>query len=352
LTSLRDVKGWRSRLRFVDRRAGKARARPQETVYVARGGEGTTIHFVIPNRVNIVEVGPRDGLQNEPAPIPTEIKLAFIRKLVEAGLTQIEATSFVHPDKVPQLADAAEVVAGLPESPGVVYSALVPNEKGLERAAACGVKRIAVFTAASETFAKKNIGMSIDESIEVFARVARQAARQGMSVRGYLSTSFECPYEGAVDPERVRDLTLRLLDIGVDQVAISDTIGAAAPNDVDNTVGTVMESVPRDRIALHFHDTNGTALANVYAGLLLGIETFDASAGGLGGCPFAPGAAGNLATEDLVYMLDRMGIATGVVLDGVVEAAGIVAGAMNRPLSSKQWVRARSAHSPRPGHRA
>jgi hydroxymethylglutaryl-CoA lyase len=300
---------------------------------------------MLPDRVSIVEVGPRDGLQNESTPISTDVKLRFIQELVEAGLSQIEVTSFVNPKRVPQLADAPELIAKLPNAPGVTFSALVPNEKGLDRAIESGVKRIAVFTAASETFTQKNIGASIDESLAAFSPLVERAIDAGLSVRGYLSTCFVCPYEGEIKKEPVRELSTRLLDIGVDEVAISDTIGAAAPTDVRKTVGFVLENIPAEKIALHFHDTYGTALANVVAGLELGVATFDASAGGLGGCPFAPGAAGNLATEDLVYLLDRMNIRTGLAgqsdvdLAKVVDAASIIANALNRPLPSAQWRR-------------
>jgi len=299
----------------------------------------------MPDRVRIVEVGPRDGLQNESTPVATEVKLQFVRRLVDAGLSQIEVTSFVNPKRVPQLADAPELIAKLPNAADVTFSALVPNEKGLDRAIESGVKRIAVFTAASETFTQKNIGMSIDESMTSFASIVKRATGAGLSVRGYVSTCFVCPYEGEIEKERVRDVTARLLDTGVDEVAISDTIGAAAPTDVRETVGFVLENIPAEKIALHFHDTYGTALANVVAGLELGVATFDASAGGLGGCPFAPGAAGNLATEDLVYLLDRMNIRTGLAgqsdvdLAKVVDAASIIANALNRPLPSAQWRR-------------
>lgn len=296
-----------------------------------------------PERVKIVEVGPRDGLQNERAPVPTERKIAFIRKLVEAGLKHIEATSFVHPQAVPQLADAADVVAALPAVAGVEYSALVPNERGLDRALAAGVRRVAVFTAASETFVQKNIRMSIAESLAVFRGMIRTARAGGVSVRGYVSTCFVCPFEGEVAKEKVREVSESLLAMGVDEVAISDTLGAAAPRDVHETVGYVMQTVPRERIALHFHDTYGTAIANVCAGLELGVTTFDASAGGLGGCPFAPGAAGNLATEDLVYLLNRMGISHGVELAKIIAAAEVVAAALDRPLTSKQWMRLKCA---------
>ncbi len=293
----------------------------------------------LPQRVKIVEVGPRDGLQNEPEPIPTATKLAFIQKLAEAGLTQIEATSFVHPKAIPQLADAIDVAKSLPNAPSVIYSALVPNQKGLDRAIEAGIRRVAVFTAASDEFTRKNINMSVDESIGVFEPVVRAAISQGISVRGYVSTAFVCPYAGEISRERVLDVSLRLLSMGCDEIAISDTIGAAAPCDIDQTVGFIAEKIPVEKIALHLHDTYATALANVYAGLRLGVATFDASAGGLGGYPYAKGAAGNLATEDLVYFMDRMGIETGVDLIGVAAASNVVAATLGRALPSKQWKR-------------
>lgn len=296
-----------------------------------------------PRRIEIVEVGPRDGLQNESVPIPTAIKCEFIDKLVAAGLTQIEATSFVHPKAVPQLADAAEVVAALPDGPGVTFSALVPNDKGLDRALESGIKRVAVFTAASDTFAKKNINMTVDESLDALQPVIARAIAAGVTVRGYVSMCFVCPYEGEIDERRACEVVRRLVGAGVDEVAVSDTIGAAAPNDIRRVVGHVLSLVPVERVALHLHDTYGTALANVVAGLELGITTYDASAGGLGGCPFAPGASGNLATEDLVYLADRMGIDTGVNLTTVVEAADVVARALDRPLPSRQWRRLRGS---------
>jgi hydroxymethylglutaryl-CoA lyase len=298
---------------------------------------------VFPKRVRIVEVGPRDGLQNEAEHVPTSVKCAFIEALTAAGLRHIEVTSFVHPRSVPQLADAEDVARRLPRPPAATYSALAPNLKGLERAIDAGISRIAVFTAASESFAKKNINMGVEESLEVFADVVATALRAGVTVRGYVSTCFVCPYEGDVDKERVRDVASRLLAMGVDEVSISDTIGAAAPTDVNDTVGHLLESIPAEKIALHFHDTYGTALANVLAGLGLGISTFDASAGGLGGCPFAPGASGNLATEDLVYMLDRMGIETGARLDKVADASNVVASALGRELPGRQLRRLNAA---------
>ncbi len=295
----------------------------------------------LPQAVTIVEVGPRDGLQNEPEMIATADKLAFIKRLVAAGLRDIEVGSFVHPRVVPQLADAAELIAQLPQAPGVTFSALVPNLTGLLRAIDSGIRRIAVFTAASQTFARKNINMTIEKSLSTFATLVDAASSHGMTVRGYVSTCFVCPYEGPVDASRVLEVTRELLAMGIDQVAISDTVGAAVPTDVNATVGRVLEAVDADRLALHFHDTCGTALANVYAGLLLGIRTFDAAAGGVGGCPFAPGAAGNLATEDLVYLLQQMGIRTGVQLDGLVRAAQGLSAVLRRPLHSRQLGRRR-----------
>lgn len=288
-----------------------------------------------PDCVNIVEVGPRDGLQSEAKLIATEDKLAYIGKLVEAGLSVIEIASFVSPKAVPQMADAFEVATRLPLSPGVTFAALVPNYRGLEQALEAGIKRIAVFTAASETFCEHNLHMSVDHSLRVYGEVLREARRVGMTARAYISTCFVCPFEGEVPKEKVRAIALRLLELDVDEIALSDTIGAAAPNDIHATVGYCLERIPVRRIALHLHDTYGTALANVLAGLELGVRTFDASTGGIGGCPFAPGAAGNLATEDLVYMLDRMGISTGAKLDKVVEAAHLIADRLNRTLTSR-----------------
>ena len=298
---------------------------------------------VLPERVRIVEVGPRDGLQNQGTSVPVAVKVAFIRALAAAGLTEIEATSFVPAAVVPQLADAAEVVDGVGALDGVRLSALVPNRKGLDRAIAAGIGRIAVFTAASETFARRNINMTIDESLVVFDEVVRAAIASGLTVRGYISTCFVCPYEGEVPKTRVRDVAERLHAMGVDEVAISDTIGAAAPRDVESVVEHVAGVVPREQLALHFHDTYGTALANVYAGLQLGITTIDASAGGLGGCPYAPGAAGNLATEDLVYLLDRLGVESGVNLDGVFEASRVIAATLGCELPGKQYRRLSAA---------
>lgn len=293
----------------------------------------------LPRKVKIVEVGPRDGLQNEPEAIPTDVKLKFIGDLAASGLQQIEVTSFVHPKAVPQLADALDIVRQLPEAPNVTWSALVPNMKGLERALESGIRRIAVFTAASESFTQRNIKMGIEESLSTFQPVVTEALRAGMSVRGYVSTCFVCPYEGDIQPEPVYQITERLLNMGIDEVSLGDTIGAAAPTDIYKTVGFILDKLSKEKIALHFHDTFGTALANVHAGLELGISTFDSSAGGLGGCPYAPGASGNLATEDLVYMLSRMGIETGVNLEKLAEASLGIEAFLNRELPGKQLKR-------------
>ncbi|MBM3460839.1 MAG: hydroxymethylglutaryl-CoA lyase [Armatimonadetes bacterium] len=290
-------------------------------------------------KVKVVEVGPRDGLQNEPESIASQDKIKFIEALADAGLREIEASSFVNPKRIPQLADAAEVFAGLKPRQGVAYSALVPNMKGMERALACGVRRVAVFTAASETFTQRNIGMSIGESLDAFRPVMEAAQAHGVSVRGYVSTCFVCPYEGEISAENVVRVASDLHALGCDEISLGDTIGAAAPTDVQRTVGMVLSALPAKKIALHFHDTYGTALANVYAGLQLGITTFDSSAGGLGGCPYAPGASGNLATEDLVYLLQRMGIECGVDLGKVAEASSGIARILGRDLPGKQWKR-------------
>jgi len=297
----------------------------------------------LPDAVHIIEVGPRDGLQNEPEQIPTETKLAFIRALNDAGLPTIEATSFVHPKAIPQLADSGDVAAQLDQYASCTWMALVPNEKGLQRAIDAGFKRIAVFTAASDAFTEKNIRMSVAQSLDTFAAVVEQARNAKMSVRGYVSTAFVCPYAGEIETSKVVDVSQALWSMGCDEIAISDTIGAAAPTDIQRVVGAVAEQLPIDRIALHLHDTYGTALANIYAGLEMGVARFDAAAGGLGGCPYALGASGNVATEDLVYLFDRMGIKTGVDLKKLFTASNLISIALKRALPSKQWQRLRAA---------
>jgi hydroxymethylglutaryl-CoA lyase len=295
----------------------------------------------LPRRVTIVEVGPRDGLQNEAAILPPATKVAFIEALADAGLPIVEMTAFVSPKWVPQMADAVDVARAVRRRDGTRYLALVPNRTGLTRAIDAGLREVAIFAAASETFSRKNINQGIDESLVAYADVANEARRNGLRVRGYLSTAFGCPYEGAVAVERVVDVAARLLNMGCDEVAVSDTIGVARPRQVVDVVEAVALRVPRPQIALHFHDTRGTALANVYVALECGIAIFDSSAGGLGGCPYAPGAAGNLSTEDLVYMLDGLGIDTGVRVEEVVKASSLIAAHVGHPLSSRYYQAAR-----------
>ena len=297
----------------------------------------------LPGRVRVVEVGPRDGLQNEQGAIATADKIAYVDLLSAAGFEAIEATSFVSPKAVPQLADAAEVLAGIARRPGTQYIALVPNLRGFERALAAGTRAIAVFTAASESFARRNINATIAESLANFRPVAKAARSEGIWVRGYISTAFGCPFEGAVAPAAVLDVAQRLLDLGCDELSIGDTIGVATPRDVEAVMGLLSRHIPADRLAVHFHDTRGTALANVLASLQFGLHIVDASSAGLGGCPFAPGAAGNLATEDLLYMLHGLGIETGVDLDKVVAASRFIAGKLGRAPASKYLQAATAA---------
>jgi len=302
----------------------------------------------LPSAVRIVEVGPRDGLQNEPVTVATEKKAQFIRMLAAAGLRDIEVASFVHPKWVPQLADAAQLIGRLEPLEGVRYSALVPNMKGLERALEAGMRRIAVFTAASETFNRKNINMGVRESIEVYRPVVERALQQHVSVRGYVSTCFVCPYEGAIAKEKVGDVVLALFDLGVDEVSIGDTIGAATPRDVEATGGYLLEQFPAAKLAMHFHDTYGMAVANVYQSLQMGFTTFDSSAGGLGGCPYAPGASGNVATEDVVYMLHGMGIETGIDLERLTDAGAFISQALGRQPGSKAGMALRAKATKQP----
>ena len=289
----------------------------------------------IPPNVTIVEVGPRDGLQNEQVRLSVADRVAYIEALGRSGLPVVEAAAFVSPQWVPQMADAAEVLKGVKRRPGVRYPVLVPNPEGLTAALEAGADEIAVFAAASETFSRRNINAGIDESFERYAVVISEAARRGVRARAYLSTAFGCPYEGPVPVARVVELTRRLFDLGAFEVAISDTIGVAHPGQVWDVLEAIADRASFDALALHLHDTRGTALANVLAGLQAGVRTFDASAGGLGGCPYAPGAAGNLATEDLVYMLNGLGIATGVDLEAVVAASRFMEGRLGRALPSR-----------------
>jgi isopropylmalate/homocitrate/citramalate synthase len=290
----------------------------------------------VADHVRIYEVGPRDGLQNEARPIPLATKLRYLELLADAGLREIETTSFVAAAAIPQLADAGELMAALPRRPGVRYPVLVPNLRGLARAEAAGVDAIAVFTAATDAFTTRNIRMTVDESLDAFAPVLARAGELGWWRRGYVSTAFGCPYSGAVSADRAVEVGARLLALGLDEVCFGDTIGVGVPPQVRDIVARAADAgIPLPRIAFHFHDTRGTALANVAAAMSVGVRCFDASTGGTGGCPYAPGAAGNLATEDLVYLLDAIGIDHGVSLDEVLVAARFIADALGRPLATK-----------------
>ncbi|MGA8574794.1 MAG: hydroxymethylglutaryl-CoA lyase [Candidatus Cybelea sp.] len=291
----------------------------------------------LPKFVTIFEMGARDGLQNEGARISTDDKVRYIDLLSETGLKWIEATSFVSPKAIPQLSDAADVFARIRKAPGVRYPVLVPNLKGYERARAAGADAIAVFTAASERFTKRNINMTIDESLETFRDVVRVAKNDGCWVRGYVSTAFGSPFGDSVTPEMVAGVSLKLMEMGCDELSIGDTIGVGVPSQVDALVPLLRERIPLESIAMHFHDTRGTALANVYAALRLGISKFDASSGGLGGCPYAPGATGNVGTEDVLYLLHQMGIETGIDLAKVRAASRFVAGVIDHALTSKAY---------------
>jgi hydroxymethylglutaryl-CoA lyase len=289
-----------------------------------------------PRRVRIYEVGPRDGLQNESVAVPTEVKARFIDLLADAGLREIEATSFVSPRAIPQLADADALFAGLRRRPGVRYPALVPNVRGLARAEAAGVDSIAVFTAATDAFTEHNIGMTVDGSLAAFTPVLARGRDLGWWQRAYVSTAFGCPYTGRVDPRTAVEVGIRLLELGANEICFGDTIGVGVPDQVAEVISLAEAAgIPLDRQAYHFHDTRGTALANVAMGLTAGARTFDASTGGTGGCPYAPGAAGNLATEDLVYLLDASGWDHGVSLDGVLDAARFITAALGKQLASK-----------------
>jgi hydroxymethylglutaryl-CoA lyase len=286
----------------------------------------------LPERVTIWEVGPRDGLQNEKTIVPVEVKLEFLDRLAGAGLTTLEATSFVHPKWVPQLADAEQLLAGLDRREGVRYPVLVPNEKGLNRALDAGVEHIAIFASATETFARKNLNSSLDEQFAMFEPVVTRAREAGLDVRGYLSMCFGDPWEGAVPAKQVADAGRRLLDMGCSQLSLGDTIGVATAGQVDHLIGLFGDV---GTLAVHFHDTYGQALANTLTALRCGVSTVDSSAGGLGGCPYAESATGNLATEDLVWMLDGLGVATGVDLDVLVAASAWMAGQLGRPSPSR-----------------
>ena len=294
--------------------------------------------------VRIVEVGPRDGLQNEKQIVPTETKIEFIRRLADAGLKTIEATAFVSPKWIPQMADHAEVLRALPLGQGVTYPVLVPNLRGFESALAAGATQVAVFAAASETFSQCNINCSIAESLERFAPIFAAASAANIRVRGYVSCALGCPYEGEVQPTKVAEVAAALFDRGCYEISLGDTIGVGTPNRTASLIETVAHRIPLDNLAGHFHDTYGQALANIYAALIAGIHVFDASVSGLGGCPYAPGAAGNVATEDLLYMLNGMGIQTGVDLDRLIAAGAFICEKLARPTQSRV-ARARTSCS-------
>lgn len=287
----------------------------------------------LPTRVQIVEVGPRDGLQNEPAerPVPTAVKLELIRRLTDAGLTRIEVTAFVSPRRVPQMADHEALLRALPRREGVRYSVLTPNLTGVEAALAAGAQEVAVFGAASETFSQKNIHCSIAESLQRFEQVIRVARGAAVPVRGYVSCALGCPYEGAIAPAAVAQMAGALHDMGCYEISLGDTIGVGTPRATLAMLEACARRVPLGQLAGHFHDTYGQALANVYAALQMGVAVFDASVAGLGGCPYAPGASGNLASEDLLYMLEGLGIHTGVRLSGLLQADRYISEALGRP---------------------
>lgn len=283
-----------------------------------------------PRKVKMVDVGPRDGLQNEPMPVSTEIKVALIEQLADAGLPVVEATSFVSPKWVPQMADAAEVMARIRRKPGVSYPVLVPNLKGLEGALAAKAEEVAVFAAATEAFSKRNINCTIDESLERFAPVCDEALAKGVRVRGYVSCVLGCPYEGEVAPEAVARVSQRLLAMGCYEVSLGDTIGTGTPAKAQRMIEAVAKHVPIERLAGHFHDTYGQALGNIVAVMELGVATFDSSVAGLGGCPYAKGATGNVASEDVLYLMNGLGIETGVDLDRLVDAGAEICAAIGR----------------------
>ncbi len=288
-----------------------------------------------PRQVRIVEVGPRDGLQNEAQIVPTETKIKFIGLLADAGLKAIEATAFVSPKWVPQMADHAELMRALPRREGVVYPVLVPNLRGFGAALEAGATEVAVFASASETFSQRNINGSIAESLERFKPVFDAARAANVRVRGYVSCVLGCPYEGAVDPVRVADVSWKLFESGCYEISLGDTIGVGTPKATQQMIAVVADRVPVANLAGHFHDTYGQALANIYAALEMGVSVFDSSVGGLGGCPYAPGAAGNVATEDLVYMLDGMGIESEVDLDRLIAAGTFICAALGRETQSR-----------------
>ena len=288
-----------------------------------------------PTRVKLIDVGPRDGLQNEKMPVPAEVKVGLVQRLQDAGLTEIEVTSYVSPKWVPQMADNAAVMAGIQRQPDVRYSVLTPNMKGFEGALASRADEVVIFAAASEAFSQRNINCSIAESIERFRAVAEAAKAHGMKVRAAVSCALGCPYQGEVSLDAVEDVVQRLLGIGADHVGIADTIGVGTAGRVQAVMARALKHVPLAELSGHFHDTYGQALTNIYASIELGVHTFDTSIAGLGGCPYAKGATGNVATEDVVYLLHGLGIATGIDLDALVDAGAYISGVLGRPPVSR-----------------
>ncbi|WNC12005.1 hydroxymethylglutaryl-CoA lyase [Pseudomonas coleopterorum] len=291
--------------------------------------------MMLPKRVRIVEVGPRDGLQNEQGQVRAEDKVALVDALVAAGLKHVEVGSFVSPRWVPQMADSAAVFAAIERAPGVTYAALTPNLQGLEAAIAAGASEVAVFAAASESFSQRNINCSIAQSLQRFEPVLAAAVAHGIKVRGYVSCVLGCPYEGNIAPERVRDVADAMLQMGCYELSLGDTLGIGTPGAARRLIDTVAQRVPRGQLAGHFHDTYGQAVANIYACLLEGVQVFDSSVAGLGGCPYAPGASGNVATEDVLYLLHGLGISTGVDLDRIVQAGQAIMLALGRQSVSR-----------------
>ena len=294
--------------------------------------------MALPTRVTLCEMGPRDGLQNEAHTVSTDDKIAYIDLLSQTGLTEIEVTSFVNPKAIPQLADANDVYTRITKNPNIRYPVLVPNIKGYARACAAGATAIAVFTAASEQFTRRNINMTIQESLDTFRDVVVAAKRDGVHVRGYISTAFGSPFGDEITPHMVADVSRELMTMGCDELSIGDTIGVCVPSQVEEVIAPLLREFGTQNVALHFHDTRGTALANIYAALQLGVHRFDSSAGGIGGCPYAPGATGNVATEDVLYMLHGMGIHTGVDLARVQVASRFIATRLSHPLTSKVFT--------------
>lgn len=293
--------------------------------------------MTLPKHVTLWEMGPRDGLQNEHEIVTADDKVRYIDLLSQSGLQYIEATSFVSPKAIPQLADATDVFARIAKVPGVRYPVLVPNLKGYERAKAAGADAIGVFTAASEAFTKRNINMTIGESLDAFSVVITAAKADGVFVRGYISTAFGSPFGDEVKCEAVVAVAQSLVELGCDEISIGDTIGVGVPSQVETLVPMLARTVGLDALAMHFHDTRGTALVNIYVALQLGVHIFDASAGGLGGCPYAPGATGNVGTEDVLYLLDGLGIETGVDIEKIFTASQFIANVLGHPLTSKTY---------------